>query len=57
MRAWLATILRRLFLTGAIKAKRRGTQTDTDSGDIIMLSGARPKEAFYEIINAELARN
>ena len=40
MRAWLATILRRLFLTGAIKAKRRGTQTDTDAGDVILLSGA-----------------
>ena len=40
MRAWLATILRRLFLTGAIKAKRRATQTDTDAGDVIHLSGA-----------------
>jgi len=40
MRAWLATILRRLFLTGAIKTKRRGTQTDTDAGDVILLSGA-----------------
>lgn len=40
MRAWLATILRRLFLTGAIKAQRRGTQTDTDAGDVILLSGA-----------------
>ena len=41
MRAWLATILRRLFLTGAIKAKRRGTQTDTDAGDVLLFSGAR----------------
>jgi RNA polymerase sigma-70 factor (ECF subfamily) len=40
MRAWLATILRRLFLTSAIKAKRRATQTDTDAGDVIQLSGA-----------------
>jgi len=40
MRAWLATILRRLFLTSAIKAKRRATQTDTDAGEVIHLSGA-----------------
>ncbi len=40
MRAWLATILRRLFLTSAIKAKRRATQTNTDAGEIIQISGA-----------------
>ncbi len=39
MRAWLATILRRLFLTSAIKTKRRATQTDTDSGDVLHLAG------------------
>lgn len=33
MRAWLATILRRLFLTESIKEQRRRTQTDTDLGD------------------------
>ena len=57
MRAWLATILRRLFLTGAIKAKRRGTQTDTDSGDVIMLSGAtapRTQEILTYEQNLEL---
>lgn len=32
MRAWLATILRRLFLTESIKEQRRRTQTDTDLG-------------------------
>ena len=39
IRAWLATILRRLFLTGAIKYKRRATQTDTDAGEPISLAG------------------
>src|SRR5687768_6822797 len=33
MRAWLATILRRLYLTGALKDKRRATQTDTDADE------------------------
>jgi len=32
VRAWTTTILRRVFLTGAVRAKRRGTLTDTDSG-------------------------
>lgn len=32
VRAWMTTILRRQFLTGAIRAKRRGLQTDTDAG-------------------------
>jgi RNA polymerase sigma-70 factor (ECF subfamily) len=32
VRAWTTTILRRLFLTGAIRAKRRRLQTDTDAG-------------------------
>lgn len=32
IRAWTTTILRRLFLTGAIRAKWRGLQTDTDAG-------------------------
>ena len=35
MRAWLATILRRLFLTQLATRKRRGTHTDTDSGDLL----------------------
>lgn len=33
MRAWLATILRRLFLTAAYKDQRRRTETDTDLGE------------------------
>lgn len=33
VRAWTATILRRVFLTGAIRAKRRGLATDTDAGE------------------------
>ena len=39
MRAWLATILRRLFLTAALKEKRRATQTDTDAGDPLFMAG------------------
>lgn len=35
MRAWLATILRRLFLTATYKDQRRRTETDTDLGDPI----------------------
>jgi RNA polymerase sigma-70 factor (ECF subfamily) len=35
VRAWTSTILRRLFLTRAVRAKRRGTQTDTDSGGML----------------------
>lgn len=35
MRAWLATILRRLFLTSASTETRRRTATDTDLGDPI----------------------
>ena len=32
VRAWTTTILRRVFLTGAIRTKRRRLQTDTDAG-------------------------
>jgi RNA polymerase sigma-70 factor (ECF subfamily) len=33
IRAWTATILRRVFLTDVVRAKRRGLETDTDAGD------------------------
>jgi RNA polymerase sigma-70 factor, ECF subfamily len=33
IRAWTSTILRRVFLTGALRSKRRQTETDTDAGD------------------------
>lgn len=33
IRAWTATILRRVFLTDVVRAKRRGVETDTDAGD------------------------
>jgi RNA polymerase sigma-70 factor, ECF subfamily len=32
VRAWMTTILRRVFLTDAIRTRRRGLETDTDSG-------------------------
>jgi RNA polymerase sigma-70 factor (ECF subfamily) len=33
IRAWTTTILRRVFLTDAIRTKRRGLETDTDAGE------------------------
>jgi RNA polymerase sigma-70 factor (ECF subfamily) len=33
IRAWTATILRRVFLTGVFRTKRRGLETDTDAGE------------------------
>lgn len=41
LRAWLATILRRQFLTAAIRDRRRGTLTDTDCGEPLSLAGGR----------------
>jgi RNA polymerase sigma-70 factor, ECF subfamily len=35
VRAWLAVILRRLYLTGAMKDKRRSTRTNTDADEPI----------------------
>ena len=32
-RAWTSTILRRVFLTSALRAKRRRIETDTDAGE------------------------
>lgn len=47
IRAWLATILRRLFLTAASKDRRRNTPTDTDAGEPLTLAGgpAAPSRA------------
>ena len=39
LRAWLATILRRLFLTDVAKKTRRATQTDTDAGEPLTMAG------------------
>lgn len=32
VRAWTTTILRRVFLTDVVRARRRGVETDTDAG-------------------------
>lgn len=54
MRAWLATILRRLFLTASYTEQRRRTATDTDLGEPIDLmsrtgeSGIEPSSASYD---------
>ena len=43
IRAWTTTILRRVFLTDAIRSKRRGLETDTDAGEPLdRTSGAPP---------------
>lgn len=39
IRAWLATILRRLFLTDVAKKKRRGTMVDSDVGEPLSTAG------------------
>src|SRR6185503_11999661 len=33
VRAWTATILRRVFLTDVLRTKRRGLENDTDAGE------------------------
>ena len=35
IRAWTTTILRRVFLTNALRDRRRGVETDTDAGDML----------------------
>lgn len=42
-RAWTTTILRRLFLTGALRAKRGWMRTDTDVGGPLDECVARPE--------------
>lgn len=44
MRAWTTTILRRRFLTSALNAKRRRTDTDTDAGDPLEQAPERQRE-------------
>ena len=55
MRAWLATILRRLYLTGALKDKRRATQTDTDADEPLARIG-RIAEYYGDSGDTEYAR-
>jgi RNA polymerase sigma-70 factor, ECF subfamily len=43
VRAWTSTILRRCFLTGVLRAKRRGLQTDTDAGCPLHAAVDRPR--------------
>lgn len=42
VRAWTTTILRRLFLTGAIRTKWRNLQNDTDAGGPLESAVGRP---------------
>jgi RNA polymerase sigma-70 factor (ECF subfamily) len=43
VRAWTTTILRRCFLGGALRAKRRGLLTDTDAGGPLDVALDRPQ--------------
>jgi len=43
VRTWTTTILRRCFLTGVRRAKRRGLQTDTDAGRPLEAAADRPE--------------
>lgn len=42
MRAWLATILRRLFVTASLKETRRRTHADSDLGEPIAFRSVEP---------------
>jgi len=44
IRAWTTTILRRVFLTGAIRTRRRGLETDTDAGEPLAQTSGRAPE-------------
>lgn len=48
VRAWTTTILRRLFLNRAVRAKRRGLQTDTDSGGALESAIGRDAASYDE---------
>ncbi len=49
IRAWLAVILRRLFLTGMRTERRRATHADTDSDDVLSrICDARTGDAMGE---------
>jgi len=48
IRAWTSTILRRVFLTDATRAKRRATENDTDAGDALEQVAGASKSAHDE---------
>jgi RNA polymerase sigma-70 factor (ECF subfamily) len=48
IRAWMTTILRRVFLTDAIRTRRRGLETDTDSGEHLAEVAASARTAPCE---------
>jgi RNA polymerase sigma-70 factor, ECF subfamily len=54
MRAWLSTILRRLFFTERDKLRRRATQTDTDAGEPLFLhQAAKAREPDVESLTRD----
>jgi RNA polymerase sigma-70 factor (ECF subfamily) len=48
VRAWTTTILRRLFISGANRARRRRLQTDTDSGGALDAAVGRSPAPYDE---------
>ena len=48
IRAWTTTILRRVFLTDAIRAKRRGLETDTDAGEPLERTPGSPPVTYAD---------
>lgn len=48
VRAWTTTILRRVFLTGVIRHKRRGLETDTDVGEPLGRTAGIAAPSFEE---------
>lgn len=44
--AWTSTILRRVFLTGVSREKRRRVRTDTDTGGVLDTAPSRPATAW-----------
>ena len=48
IRAWTTTILRRVFLTDAIRTKRRGLETDTDAGEPLDRTSGAPPETLND---------
>src|SRR5262249_11445600 len=49
VRAWTTTILRRVFLTGALRSRRRGVETDTDLGGPIDRTAGDATESSWAV--------
>lgn len=52
VRAWTTTILRRVFLTGVIRSKRRGLELDCDAGEPLLRTAGAAAPSSGEVIPA-----